>query len=102
MLHLDWLASCDDTHAFGDHDTLHVYKTRRREPCTMLAFRVSTSVVKDVEEPHIESHRLHGCKARIIEDTTHNIKASSWMDRRPHVPERVRRVLWGEHLQQGA
>src|SRR5215831_5829273 len=102
MLRLDWFASCHDTRSFGDKDTLNVYKTRRREPCTMLAVGVGTSVVKDVEEHQVKAHRLHGCEARIIEDTTHNIEASSWMDRRPHMPERLRRVLWGEHLQQGA
>ena len=94
-------ASRDDTHALGERDTRNLGKTRRRKPCTMLAFGVGTSFVKDVEEHHIESHRVHRGKARVIEDTTHDIEASPGMERSPDMPERLQSVLRREHLQQG-
>src|SRR5262245_34496024 len=102
MYGLNQFASRHDAHAFGYNDTLNVYKPRRREPCTMLAFGVGTSFVKDIEEYHVESHRVHGCEARIIKDTTHDIEASTRTDRSPNVPERLHSVLRREDLQQGA
>jgi len=47
---LDRFASRYNTHSLGERDTLNLCKTRRCEPCTMLAFGVGTSFVKEVEE----------------------------------------------------
>jgi hypothetical protein len=41
----------------------------------MLAFGVGTSLAKDIEEHHVESHRVRGCETQIIEDAPHGIEA---------------------------
>src|SRR5262245_34800311 len=100
MLRLNWFASRYDTHAFGEWNTFNLGKTERCEPHTMLAFGVGTSFVEDVEEHHVESHRVYRCKARIIQDAPYDIEAATGMERSPNMGERLQRALRREHLQQ--